>query len=450
MKHILILGAGQSTPALVGHLLQHAEEQDWFVTVCDRDGGLAHRRVAGHGRGTAIALDANDSATRAALISKAQVVINMLTRPYQYPIALECLNNGAHMLSASYEDPRVATLDADAHRKNLLILNELGLDPGIDHMIAMSLIQRIRAANGLVTSLWSYGGGLPAPEAHTNPLRYTITWNPRNVLMAGEDGAVYKEEGKIKMLPFHQVFQRTWTVDVEGLGTFEAYPNRDALAYEKELGLHKDHTIIRATLRYPGWSETWQQIVHLGLANEVLRVPNLSSMTYREMTEMFLPQLAGRAKLEHEVANYLGISPTGTIMQNLKFLGLFSNTKIGLNVETVAEVMIHLIQEKLRMPEGARDMVVLLHELDVEYPEEGNRKTRMTSTMIDYGEPAGFTAIAKSVGLPLAVATKLILTDRIVLTGCHIPTHPSIFEPVLHELRNLGFEWKEKEIPLPL
>ncbi len=448
MKQIIVLGAGQSTSWLISYLLEHAQTHDWFITVCDRNGELAKQSVGGHTRGQAIALDVNDSATRTALMTKANVVVNMLTRPYQYQIALDCINNGAHMLTASYEDPKVSALDADAHKKNVLILNEMGLDPGIDHMIAMSMIQRVRANGGKVASFRSYGGGLPAPEAKTNPLRYAITWNPRNVLMAGEDGALYKEDGKFKLLPFHQVFQRTWSVDIEGIGMLEAYPNRDSLAYEAELGLGNESTIIRGTLRYPGWSETWQQIVHLGLANDALRIANLKNMTYRELTEMCLPQSEGRTKLEQQVANYLGINPTGRIMENLRYLGLFSKDKISNDADTVADAMIHLIKEKLHMPPGSRDVVILMHEMDVTYPEEQGRKEKLTSTMIEYGVPNGFTAIAKTVGMPIAIATELLLTDRLTITGCQIPTHPAVYEPVLQELKLQGLNFQETVLAL--
>lgn len=443
MKHILVLGAGQSTSYLIGHLLAEAQEKDWFVTVCDRIAALANQRVQGHPRGQAIGLDINDTSARNALVGKADIVVNMLTRPFQHLIAVDCLNNNAHMLTASYEDIRIRSLEADAHRKNLLILNEMGLDPGIDHMMGMSMIDRIRDGGGVVTSFRSYGGGLPVPEVETNPLRYAITWNPRNVMMAGEDGAIYKEDGKIKVLPFHQVFQRTWNVDVDGVGTFEAYPNRDSLAYEHVLGLKQNHTMVRGTLRYPGWSETWQNVVHLGLANESLRIPNIRDMTYRELTEMFLPALENKLRLEQQMANYLGISPTGGIMQNLKWLGLFSKEKIGLEVDTVAEVMIHLMQQKLRLPEGTPDMVILVHEIEAVYPDENNRAEKITDTMIEYGVPRGETAISRTVGLPLAVTTDLILRGKIPLSGCHIPTHPAIYKPVLAELEKAGIHSKE-------
>jgi saccharopine dehydrogenase-like NADP-dependent oxidoreductase len=448
MKRILVLGAGQSTSYLISYLLEHAEQHNWFVSVCDKDAGLANQRVAGHPRGQAIPFDVNDATTRSALISKVNLVINMLASPFQPLVALECLNSGTHMLSASYEHPLVRNIDADAHRKNILILNEMGLDPGVDHMVAVSMIQRIQKSGGVITSLISYGGGLPAPEVNTNPLRYAITWNPRNVLMSGEDGALFKEDGKVKLLPFHHVFRRTWTVEVEGIGFLEAYPNRDSLSYEAALGLREDHTIIRATLRYPGWSETWQHIVHLGLVNEALRIPNLKNLTYRELTEMCLPASEAKVKLEQQVANYLGISPTGKIMENLRWLGLFSKEKIGIDADTVADVMIHLIKEKLRMPPDVRDMVILVQEIEAFYPEENNRKEKVTSTMVEYGDTKNFTAIAKTVGLPIGIAAGLILSGKIPITGCHIPTHAAVYEPVLHELKEHGMKFKETVSPV--
>lgn len=442
MKKILVLGAGQSTSYLISSLLARAQGLDWFVTVCDRNSDLASERVLGHSRGQAVVLDANDPSTRASILKGSDVVVNMLTRPYQYPVAIDCLNNQAHMLTASYEDPKVRGLDTEAHRKGVLILNEMGLDPGIDHMIAMSMIQKVHNQGGIVSSLRSYGGGLPAPEEEANPLRYAITWNPRNVLMAGEDGAMYKEGGKFKLLPFHAVFERTWTVEVEGVGTLEAYPNRDSLTYEAVLGLRKTSTIIRGTLRYPGWCETWQQIIRLGLANEALRMTNLKNMSYAELTEMCLPPSEKRVPLEQQVAGYLGISMKGRIMDNLRYLGLFSAEKIGNDAETVSQAMLHLVRNKLRMPPGARDVVILMHKMEVEYPDEGKTE-KLVSTMIEYGIAGGGTAIARTVGLPIAIAIELLLTGRLQITGCRIPTHPAIYEPVLMRLKDEGLVIRE-------
>ena len=449
MKHILILGAGQSTPYLINYLLNQAEEHDWFVTVGDLDIASAQKAINNHPRGNAIQFDINDQAMRATHFEKADLVVNMLSPVFQQLVGLECLNHTADMITASYENPGIRDLNPDLNRKGLIFLNEMGLDPGIDHMSAMKMIHYVQDKGGVITGFLSYGSGVPAPEVQSNPLRYCITWNPRNVVRAGEVGAQYMEEGKVKVLSYHHVFNRTWAVEVNGVGTMEAYPNRNSLIYREIFGLTHVQTMIRGTLRYPGWSETWQQIVRLGLTNDTMPVPDLAQHTYREFLEMFLPLHASGSKLEQRVANLLRINPTGKIMDNLKFLGLFSKEVIGGNPATVADVMIDLLKKKLPLPAGQRDMVVLLHELDVVYPDEGGRKERLRSALIEFGEADGFTAMSKTVGLPAAIAAKLVLTDQLPLTGCQLPTHPVIYEPVLSELQNLGIRFNEEIVPVP-
>lgn len=444
MKRILVLGAGQSTPYLIAYLLKESKNHDWFVTVGDINHERARQRIGNHPCGNAIFFDVNDAVLRTTQIKKSDIVINMLAPRFQYLIALECIHHRKHMISASYEDIRVRDLDKDANRSRILILNEMGLDPGIDHMSAMFITQKIKNEGGIITSFESYGSGLPAPEASINPLRYCITWNPRNVVMAGEEGAQYMENKMIKILPFQNVFQRTWSVDVEGIGMMEAYPNRDSLVYKEIFKLNEVHTMIRGTLRYPGWSETWHQIVRLGLPNETLRIPGLKQRTYREFLEMFLPINISGSDLEHQVANFLNINPTGKIMENLKWLGLFSAEPIGVEVKTAADVLIHLLQKKLRLPPGTRDMVVIIHKIGAVYPEKNNQKEEITSTLVEFGEAKGFTAISKTVGLPAGIAAKLLLTGQLPLSGCHIPTHPAIYQPVLENLHKMGIKFKEK------
>jgi saccharopine dehydrogenase (NADP+, L-glutamate forming) len=443
MKNVLILGAGQSSPYLIAYMLEQAEKYNWFVTVADYNYEAACSKVCHHPKGQAVQFDVNDEKLRNTLISKADVVLNLLAPPFQYLIALDCLSHSTPVISASYENERVADLNKDAQRKGILILNEMGLDPGIDHMSAMSLIQRIRDNGGYVTSFVSYGSGVPAPDVQSNPFNYCITWNARNVVMAGESGAIYMEEGKIKMLPYNQLFQRTWEVEVDDVGTFEAYPNRDSMVYQELFKLSKVDTMVRGTLRYPGWSETWLQIVRLGIPNEHLKIPGLSDMTYRQFTEMFLPLSANGGKLETRVANFLKISPTGEIMKKLKWLGLFDETVIGGNVKTSTDVMQKILNEKMPLPEGKRDMVMLIHKLEAEFPEQ-NKREKYVSTMIDYGEPNGITAIAKTVGAPAGIAAKLLLLGELPLTGTHIPTHPVIYKKVLEELEALNIKFIEK------
>lgn len=444
MKNILILGAGQSAPYLISYLLKEAQINNWFVTVADRDIKFARAAVNGHPNGSGIELDVNDLTKRTSLIQKSDVIVNFLAPVFQYLIALDCVRYKKSCITASYENPRVAELHNDAKKEGILLLNEMGLDPGIDHMSAMSIITKIRDNGGEINSFISYGSGIPAPEVQSNPLNYCITWNPSNVVTAGDAGAQYLEEDRIKLLPHCEVFKRTWTVNIDGIGPLEAYPNRDSLIYQKIFNLQNVHTMIRGTLRYPGWSETWNQIVHLGLYLNTLTLPEIADKSYREFTEMFLPLNVSGPKLEARIANYLGISPTGTIMKNLVWLGIFSEEKIGKNFKTPMDLMTDLIKKKMPLPEGERDMVILHHEIIANYPDR-NHEEKTISTLIEYGDPnAKFTAIAKTVGAPAAIAAKLILKGELDLKGCHIPTHPQIYTKVLEELKTLGIEFSEK------
>ncbi|MCB0282224.1 MAG: saccharopine dehydrogenase NADP-binding domain-containing protein [Calditrichae bacterium] len=446
MKNVLVLGAGKSSPYLIDYLLKNAEENDWFITVGDYSLEQARKTVKSHPRGAAVLFDVNDFDMRSAQIAKNDVVVNMLAPMYQHLVALTCVRHGKHMISVSYEDSRIRDLQKDAIKKDVLILTEMGLDPGIDHMAAAAMIDDVRSKGGEITSFESYGGGLPALDSLNNPLKYVISWNPRNVVMAGQSGAQYLRDDKIKIIPHHYVFLHSWPLEVEGLGTMEAYPNRDSLNYKALYGFEKAHTVIRGTIRYPGWSETWFQIVKLGFPNEEQRIPDLKNKTWAELTEMFLPLNSSGPNIEQRVANFLNISPTGQIMQNLKWLGLFSKDKIGINVETSTQAMTHLLNEKLKLTDDIRDMVVLMHRMEVQYADK--KQEERIATMIYNGERGGFTAMAKSVGLPAGILAKLILTGKMPLSGCHIPTHPAIYKPVMSELAEYGFTFNEKINPL--
>lgn len=439
-----MVGAGQSATYLVAHLLGDAEKEDWTVTVGDLSAELAVQCVGGHPRGKAIRFDVNDAELRSTQIQQADVVINMLPAAYQGLVAWDCVNHGRHMMSVSYRDQAVRDLDLDAKRKGVLLLCEMGLDPGIDHMSAMALIRRIQDEGGRIVGFSSYGSGIPAPDQPQNPLRYVITWDPRNVVMAAYQGAQYMVDGAIKIVPYHQVFLNTWPVHVDGVGLLEAYANRDSMSYMQSFGLNHVKTMIRGTLRYPGWSETWGQIVQLGLPNENLRIPHLADRTYAEVVEMFLPPHMGGASIEQRLARFLHISPTGKIMENLRWLGLFSDERIGCKGDTAAAMMVHLLKARLPLTADQRDMVLLLHELDVEYPGQSRPAEQVRSTLAVKGEPGGFTAMSKTVGLPVAIAAKLLLRGELTLTGSLIPTHPSIYVPVLQEVERAGLRFVEK------
>ncbi len=446
MKNVLVLGSGQSAAYLIAKLLDDALSEDLFVTVGDRNLEAARARVGDHPRGAAVELDINDAGQRSAEIERSALVVNMLPAAFHHLVAWDCVAHGRDMLSVCYRDQTTRNLDPDAQRKGILLLSELGLDPGIDHMSAMALIRRVEAAGGRIVAFRSYGSGIPAPHQPHNPLRYALTWDPRNVVMAGQAGAQYLDDGDIKIVPFHHVFQHTWPCEVEGVGTLEAYANRDALSYMQSFGLEHVRTMIRGTLRYPGWSETWSQIVRLGLPNETLRIPELSRRSYAEVVEMFLPTDMRGASIEQRMARYLQISPTGRIMDNLRWLGLFSREPIGCPGDTSCAMMVHLLEQKLPLPADQRDLVLLVHELEVSYPDRPDE--RITSTFAVEGEPGGFTAMSRTVGLPIAIAAELKLRGELTLTGSLIPTHPAIYEPILAEIHAAGLRFTERREPL--
>ncbi len=443
MENVLVLGAGQSATFLIQRLLERAAERDGFVTVGDRDHELARRAVGGHPRGEAIAFDVTDVEMRGAQIERARVVVNLLPQHFQSVVAWDCLQHGRHLVSVSYKDRRMDELELDARRKGVLFLTEVGLDPGIDLMSSMAIISRVHQHGGVVEGFESYGSGVPAPEVDANPLRYCITWNPRNVAMAGEQGAQYLHQGQIKIVPWHQLFHHSWPREVADFGPMEAYPNRDSLSYRDKFGIPDAKTLIRGTLRYPGWSETWHQIVRLGLPNENIAIPDLARHSLREIVEMFLPSSVAGDDVERRLANYLGISRTGRIMDNLRWLGLFAEEPCGIEGTTPADALVHLLNTRLALPADGRDAIILLHEVVARYPWEDDRRERVTSTLIHYGEPGGMTAMARTVGLPAAIAVELMLAGELPLTGCHIPIHPAIYEPILKRLEDEGLRFDE-------
>ncbi|MEM8962419.1 MAG: saccharopine dehydrogenase C-terminal domain-containing protein [Acidobacteriota bacterium] len=447
MKTILILGAGHSTPYLISDLLDFTEEIDARVIVADRDLAAARQRVGEHTRGEAIAFDVTDVDASEAVVANADVVVNLLPPSFQVPIARVCLHHGKSMISASYQARALRELDEDAKRSGVLLLTEMGLDPGIDLMTAKALIDDVTARDGRIDRFVSYGAGLPDHRAvDVNPLRYVITWNPRNVVMAGEAGAAYLLDGKTRLVPWHRIFETTWWVDVPGIGTTEAYPNRDSTAYRDILDLPDARTLIRGTLRFPGYAEVWRHIIRLGYANEALRVDALGSRTWAELAEMFIP--AGPGALRERLARFLGISPTGTVMERLEWLGLLADETIGGDPATPAEALARQLGTRLARPADVADLIILHHELDVRWPDGGAE--RIISTLTHLGDPGGVTAMARTVGLPAALATRKLLGGE--LDGIHgavLPTDRRIYEPILEALADAGLRAHEESQPLP-
>ncbi|MEM7675632.1 MAG: saccharopine dehydrogenase C-terminal domain-containing protein [Myxococcota bacterium] len=441
-NHLLVLGAGQSAPALIRDVLMQAQRHDWQVVVADRDIELAQRRVQDHPRGRCITVDARDDRALAKLIAAAKVVVNFLAPAFQLPVAKLCVEHRRHMVSASYLDPKVKALDAAASDSGVTLLTEMGLDPGMDHMSVMRLLDRIHGDGRRVRRFISYGSGVPAPEDRSNPLGYAVTWNPRNVVMAGETGAMYLEDGREQIAPYPEVFRRGWSVDVPGVGSMEAYPNRNALKYRSVYNIESAQTLIRATMRYPGYIKIWYAIAKLGMPNDRIVVPKLKSKSFAELTAMFVQ--TGRASLPDRVAQALCVKPDDQLIADLTWLGLFDDRRIGSLGDpggTAAGALTLLLSDRLRLQPGQKDMVILHHEIEAKGPD-GDAGT-YRSTLVHRGEPSGITAMARTVGLPSAIAARLLMTDAFPRRGALIPTDRSVYEPVLMELASYGLHFDE-------
>lgn len=444
MKQILVVGAGKSAPFLIHTLLQYAVDDEWFVTVGDVELSAAQDQVKAHACGRAIAFDIRDEEGRAREFSKADVVVNMLAPMFLDTIARECVKYQAHLISVSYETAAVRALHDEARERGVVLLSELGLDPGIDHMSAMAIVNRVRGEGGQVRSFYSYGGGLPAVAQEQNPLRYVVTWNPRNVAMAGAAGARYLVDGHVKIVPPQQVFANPWPVEVDGVGTLEAYANRDSLPYIEEMGLEGAHTMVRGTLRFPGFCDLWQQIVRLGLPNESIEIPDLDQRSYAEVMNMFLPSGPATGTLRDRVAEHLHLGTGSETMDKLAWLGLFSNEPVVCKGTTAAAMLIEILQRKLVLKPEQRDLVILMMDFDVEYPDSNRNAEHIRATLVTEGEAGGFTAMAKTVGLPAALAVRLLLKGDLPDAGRLVPTHPSIYGPLLHALESEGLGLREK------
>ncbi|MFW5952033.1 MAG: saccharopine dehydrogenase C-terminal domain-containing protein [Gemmatimonadota bacterium] len=448
MSEILVLGAGQSSPYLIQWLLERAGERGWHVTVADTDRAAAAARIDGHPRGSALELDVADPQERGRRFDAADIVVNLLPPRFELPVAFSCVEHDTPMVTASYLDPAVAALDADARKRGVLLLTEMGLDPGIDLMSTMELLEQIRERDGRVISYESYGSGVPDPAAVDNPFTYAITWNPRNVVMAGQEGALFRRDGRLRAAPAPRLFRTTWPVHVPELGAMEAYPNRDSLRYIEPFDLDDCPTVIRGTLRFPGWCETWHQVVQLGLPLETLRVPGLEAMTWRELIATFLPD--GRPgpsdpsdgeAVAQATAEFLGLEVHGPVMNRLRWLGFFSDTPIGEGATTPAQALVLLLRSRLHLAATGRDLVILHHRLGYERPD-GTRGV-VTSSLREWGQPGGVTAMARTVGLPIALAVERILSGELNLSGAHIPTHPAIYRPLLAALAAHGVRFED-------
>lgn len=440
---ILIIGAGRSSSALIDYCLKKSKKFNWSITVADADPAAATAKVKGHPRANPVWLDVNKTNDRRELIGRADIVVSLLPAHLHIEVAHDCIRLKKHLVTASYVSQELYRLGDEARNRELIFMGEMGLDPGIDHMSAMQRINVIREMGGKIIAFRSFTGGLIAPESNDNPWGYKFTWNPRNVVLAGQGTAQYLLDKKLKFIPYTRLFQTTWDINVQGYGKFIAYANRDSLLYREQYGLDDIPTILRGTLRYPGFAEAWDALVKIGLTNADFPILDSAKISYHELMEAFAP--SGPGSVKDRIAQLIGVATNSEVMERLVWLGLFRKTKIKLRDATPALILERLLLEKWQLQPEDKDLIVMQHQID--YELEG-KTFRDISNLTMKGADAEDTAMARLVGLPMGIFTRLISEGKIKSTGVHIPTMQEVYEPVLAEMQEHGLEFTHELIEL--
>jgi saccharopine dehydrogenase-like NADP-dependent oxidoreductase len=445
MRNILIIGAGRSASSLIQYLLNKSQAEHLQLTIADLSLEMAQKKTQNHPNAVAIELNIQNINDRQREIKKADLVISMLPAHMHIEVAKDCITYEKHLVTASYISPAMQELDAQAQEKGLVFMNEIGLDPGIDHMSAMKVIDLIREKGGKMILFESFCGGLVAPESDTNLWNYKFTWNPRNVVLAGQGGvSKFIQEGKYKYIPYNKLFRRTEFLEVEGFGRFEGYANRDSLKYRSIYGLDDVLTMYRGTLRRIGYSKAWDMLVQLGMTDDSYAMEDSENMTYREFTNAFLayhPTDSVELKLKH----YLKIDQDDVIWDKFVELDLFNaDKKVGLKNATPAQVLEKILSDQWTLKSDDKDMIVMYHKFG--YELDGVQK-QIDSKMVCLGEDQMYTAMSKTVGLPVAIAALKILNGAIKTAGVQIPIRKEVYQPILKELETYGVQFIEKEVP---
>lgn len=441
MRNILIIGAGRSATSLIRYLLEKSEKQQLAITIGDLSLENAQKFTQGHPNAQGILLDVFNEAQRKEAIASSDLVISMLPARFHMEAAKDCLALGKHLVTASYVSKEMQGLDAEVKEKGLVFMNEIGVDPGIDHMSAMQVIDRIRDRGGKMLLFESFTGGLIAPESDNNLWHYKFTWNPRNVVVAGQGGAAeFIQEGTYKYIPYHRLFRRTEFLDVEGYGRFEAYANRNSLKYRSIYGLEDILTLYRGTMRRVGFSKAWNMFVQLGMTDDSYTIPNSENLSYRDFVNLFLPY-SPTDSVELKLRHSLKIDQDDLMWGKLEELDLFNNTKtLGIAKATPAQALQKILMDKWTLEPDDKDMIVMYHKFG--YELEGQKK-QIDSKMVLIGEDQTHTAMAKTVGLPVAMAALRILNGEINTPGVQIPITKEVYEPILTELEEFGITFKE-------
>jgi saccharopine dehydrogenase-like NADP-dependent oxidoreductase len=439
MNNILIIGAGRSATALIHYVLDQAARYQWHVVVADADPQLAKKKINGHPNGQGVWLDVTKVNDRRDLIGRADVVVSLLPAHLHLEVAHDCIKLHKHLITASYVSQEMYRLGDEARSRELIFMGEMGLDPGIDHMSAMQSIHEIKAKGGKLNTFRSYTGGLIAPESDNNPWHYKFTWNPRNVVLAGQGTAQFLENGKLKYIPYSRLFQRYKRIEIPGLGAYEVYPNRDSLLYREVYGLEGIPNIQRGTIRGEGFCDAWNALVKIGLTDGSYPILDSDSLTYYDLMEAYV-RGDEPGTVKQRVARMIGEQEDSEVMEKLDWLGLFSRKKIQVANATPAYILERLLLDKWQLQPEDKDMILMQHQF--EYELEG-KEHKLTSTLILKGTDSQDTAMAKLVGLPLGIFVKLVMVGKIKSSGVQIPVTPEIYTPVLEELKDFGVIFEE-------
>ncbi|MBN1326437.1 MAG: saccharopine dehydrogenase NADP-binding domain-containing protein [Candidatus Cloacimonetes bacterium] len=435
-KKIVIFGAGLVVKPMVDYLAEHGFE----IIVASRTLSKAEKLAGSHAKVTARQVNSADESAMEALVKGSDLCVSLLPANLHVSVARKCLKYGKHMVTTSYISPEMRSLDQQAKEAGIIILNEIGVDPGIDHMSAMKIFHEVESKGGKITSFMSYCGGLPAPEANTNPLGYKFSWAPKGVLKAAGNGARYMKDGKIVEIEGKDLFRNYWFVNVEGIGTLEAYPNRDSMGYVDLYGLKNLKTMYRGTFRNISHCETWLTLSQMGFFKEDEVFEGLSG-TVRDfiLTRMF--KVGKDVCLRELLQEKFNLSEASVVLKKFDWLGFFDETPMPITEGGAIDVLTALMLEKMSYEKGERDLIVLHHQFLAEYP---GKTQKITSTMIDYGIPGGDTSMARTVSLPAAIGVRMILEGKISLSGVHMPILPEIYQPVLDELESLDIKLVER------
>jgi saccharopine dehydrogenase (NADP+, L-glutamate forming) len=439
MKSVLVLGAGLVARPLVQYLLGY----DFRVRVASRTVSKAEKLIAGHTNGEAIqwTVDREDELKK--MIGEADLAISLLPAPYHPVVARMCIELGKNMATTSYVSPAMKALDEPAKKAGVVILNESGVDPGIDHLSAMRIIHQVEEKGGKVVSFMSYCGGLPAPEANTNPYGYKFSWSPKGVLLAGRNDGRYRKDGEEIFVPGSELFSHFWHINIPDIGELEAYPNRDSLGYIELYGLQGIPTMYRGTLRYKGWCDTLKAIADLGYLDTTEK--DWAGKTFLDLGWQLIGKERSR-DLRAAFAEKLNILSDSFILNNFEWLGLFSDDPLPVLKGGALDILAAHMEKKMPYESGERDMIILYHNFVAEYSD--GKREEITSTLIDYGIPHGDSSMSRTVSLPAAVGSRLILEGRFDMPGVWVPVIPELYNPMLDELETLGIKCKEASTAL--